>query len=125
MPHRFITDPQLGADMACANLHFEGGRLNPISAALPDFICLPLADLYGGHAALELLFEEAFEQRCGRAAMVNRLWRDARWPVRRARPPTSAVGAGGDARSAGTGVDAGRPGRCGGHVAQRIRGQFP
>ena len=38
MPHRFSTDPQHGADMACANLHFEGGRLNPISAALPDFI---------------------------------------------------------------------------------------
>jgi len=74
MPHRFSTDPQQGADMACANLHFEGGRLNPISAALPDFICLPLADLYGGNAALELLFEEAFEQRCGRAAMVNRLF---------------------------------------------------
>ncbi|HHA2973056.1 TPA: cupin domain-containing protein [Stenotrophomonas maltophilia] len=74
MPHRFSTDPQLGADMACANLYFEGGRLNPISAALPDFIYLPLADLYGGHAALELLFEEAFEQRCGRAAMVNRLF---------------------------------------------------
>ncbi|MCP6606621.1 cupin domain-containing protein, partial [Klebsiella pneumoniae] len=64
MPHRFSTDPQQGADMACANLHFEGGRLNPISAALPDFICLPLAELYGGKAALELLFEEAFEQRC-------------------------------------------------------------
>lgn len=74
MPHRFSTDPQQGADMACANLHFEGGRLNPISAALPDFICLPLAGLYGGNAALELLFEEAFEQRCGRAAMVNRLF---------------------------------------------------
>ncbi|HHA2706765.1 TPA: cupin domain-containing protein [Stenotrophomonas maltophilia] len=74
MPHRFSTDPQQGADMACANLHFEGGRLNPISAALPDFICLPLAGLYGGNSALELLFEEAFEQRCGRAAMVNRLF---------------------------------------------------
>ena len=74
LPHRFHTDPQHGADMACANLHFEGGRLNPISAALPDFICLPLADLYGGDAVLELLFEEAFEQRCGRAVMVNRLF---------------------------------------------------
>ena len=74
MPHRFSTDPQHGADMACANLHFEGGRLNPISAALPDFICMPLADLHGGNAALELLFEEAFEQRCGRAVMVNRLF---------------------------------------------------
>ena len=74
LPHRFVTDPQHGADMACASLHFEGGRLNPISAALPDFICMPLTDLHGGNAALELLFEEAFEQRCGRAAMVNRLF---------------------------------------------------
>lgn len=74
MPHRFTTDPQQGADMACANLHFEGGRLNPISAALPDFICLPLTDLYGGSAVLDLLFEEAFEQRCGRTVMVNRLF---------------------------------------------------
>jgi len=74
LPHRFSTDPQHGADMACANLHFEGGRLNPISAALPDFICLPLSELYGGSAALDLLFEEAFEQRCGRTVMVNRLF---------------------------------------------------
>ncbi len=74
MPHRFSTDPQHGADMACANLHFEGGRLNPISAALPDFICMPLTDLQGGSAALDLLFEEAFEQRCGRTVMVNRLF---------------------------------------------------
>jgi len=74
MPHRFSTDPRHGADMACANLHFEGGRLNPISAALPDFICMPLTDLQGGSAALDLLFEEAFEQRCGRTVMVNRLF---------------------------------------------------
>jgi len=74
MPHRFSTDPQHGADMACANLHFEGGRLNPISAALPDFMCMPLTDLQGGSAALDLLFEEAFEQRCGRTVMVNRLF---------------------------------------------------
>ncbi len=74
MPHRFHTDPQHGADMACANLSFEGGRLNPISAALPDVLCMPLADLHGGGTALDLLFEEAFEQRCGRAAMVNRLF---------------------------------------------------
>lgn len=73
-PHRLHSDPQQGAEMACANLYFEGGPLNPIGAALPDFICLPLAELYGGDAALELLFEEAFEQRCGRAAMVNRLF---------------------------------------------------
>lgn len=140
MPHRFSTDPQQGADMACANLHFEGGRLNPISAALPDFICLPLADLYGGNAALELLFEEAFEQRCGRAAMVNRLFEVVMIQVLR------QLMEGGEMRGglfAGLGHPRlrlalvamheaparswtpGRPGRGCRHVTQRVRRQLP
>ncbi len=35
--HRFITDATRGADMACANLHFDGGAASPIAAALPRF----------------------------------------------------------------------------------------
>src|SRR5690606_42102533 len=35
MAHRFASDPQRGADMACANLRFEGGAWNPLVAALP------------------------------------------------------------------------------------------
>ncbi|WMJ68644.1 AraC family transcriptional regulator [Stenotrophomonas sp. 24(2023)] len=74
LAHRFISDPEHGADMACANLRFEGGRFNPISAALPDVICLPLRALEGAEGTLALLFDEAFTQRCGRTAMVNRLF---------------------------------------------------
>jgi AraC-like DNA-binding protein len=80
LTHRFITDPQTGADMACANLDFGGvasarvGGGNPISRALPAFTCLPLAELRGAEAVLELLFDEAFAQRCGRLAVVDRLF---------------------------------------------------
>jgi len=80
MPHRLITDAGIGADMACANLafgtpsvtaHAQGG---PLSRALPAFVCLPLAELHGAAAALDLLFDEAFAQRCGRQAVVDRLF---------------------------------------------------
>lgn len=81
MPHRLISDAGIGADMACANLafgapgitaHAQGG--DPLSRALPAFVCLPLAELHGAAAALDLLFEEAFAQRCGRQAVVDRLF---------------------------------------------------
>lgn len=73
-PHRFITDAERGAELACANLSFEGGAHNPIRAALPDVICLPLENIFGAAEVLNLLFEEAFTQRCGRTALVNRLF---------------------------------------------------
>ncbi len=74
MAHRFITDPARGADFVCANLSFEGGSANPIAAALPRFVCLPLRQLWGSEAVLELLFAEAVAQHCGRQAMLDRLF---------------------------------------------------
>lgn len=70
----FVTDLERGADMVCANLLFEGGTGNPIASALPDVVCLPLEDVDGAEPVLALLFEEAFEQRCGRIALVERLF---------------------------------------------------
>lgn len=72
--HRFITDAERGADFVCANLSFEGGSANPIAAALPPFVCLPLAQLQGSQAVLELLFAEATAAYCGRQAMLDRLF---------------------------------------------------
>jgi AraC-like DNA-binding protein len=81
MHHRFISDAETGADMACANLAFGGAVStsfqsdgNPISRALPAFTCLPLSELPGAAPVLELLFDEAFAQRCGRQAVVDRLF---------------------------------------------------
>lgn len=74
MAHRFATDPVLGADMVCAHLAFEGGAGNPLASALPDLVCLPLAELPDAQPVLSLLFDEAFEQRCGRIALIERLF---------------------------------------------------
>lgn len=74
MAHRFITDAERGADFVCANLSFEGGSANPIASALPPFVCLPLKQLQGCEAVLELLFSEAVAQYCGRQGMLDRLF---------------------------------------------------
>lgn len=72
--HRFVTDPDRGADFACANLRFSGGSANPIVGALPAFLCLPLDAIDGADSVLALLFAEAFQQNCGRQAMLDRLF---------------------------------------------------
>jgi AraC-like DNA-binding protein len=74
MAHRFITDTERGADFVCANLSFEGGGANPIASALPPFVCLPLAQMKGSEAVLEMLFDEATSQYCGRQGMLDRLF---------------------------------------------------
>jgi AraC family transcriptional regulator, alkane utilization regulator len=74
MAHRFVTDRKKGAAFVCAHLSFEGGAANPIAAALPPFVCLPLSQLQGCEAVLNLLFDEAAAQHCGRQAMLDRLF---------------------------------------------------
>lgn len=74
LSHRFITEEKRGADFACANLRFEGGVSHPIAAALPAFVCLPLRQIEGAQDVLTLLFDEAFAQRCGRQALLDRLF---------------------------------------------------
>ena len=74
MAHRFITDPDSGADFACAQVSFGGEAANPIAAALPPFTCMALEDLQGAEGVLSLLFDEAFQQNCGRQALLDRLF---------------------------------------------------
>ncbi|WP_024889381.1 cupin domain-containing protein [Luteimonas huabeiensis] len=74
MAHRFVTDAVRGADMACANLRFEDGDANPVAAGLPAFVCMRLDEVAGLSDVLGVLFDEAFARRCGRAALLNRLF---------------------------------------------------
>jgi AraC-like DNA-binding protein len=74
LAHRFVMDNEAGADLTCAHLRFEGGSVNPIAATLPAFICLPLEQLEGSGDVLALIFEEAFQERCGRKALLDRLF---------------------------------------------------
>lgn len=75
LEHRFQTDPEHGAQLACANFSFGGSAQGPLALALPSFVVLPLSQLDAGLThVLELLFSEAFGARCGRLAVVNRLF---------------------------------------------------
>lgn len=82
LAHRFVSDAHVGADMACANLAFGGAAsagvamasTHPIARSLPRFVPLPLAALPGAAPVLDLLFDEAFAQRCGRQIVVDRLF---------------------------------------------------
>lgn len=70
----FVTDAQRGADLVCAEFHFDAGAENPIVSALPDVICVPLESIDGAAQVLTVLFEEAFGNNCGRRALVDRLF---------------------------------------------------
>lgn len=74
LAHRFVTDKQRGANFVCAHVQFEGGTANPIAAALPPFICLPLDRLQSCQPLLQSLFAEAASTNCGRQAMLDRLF---------------------------------------------------
>jgi len=74
MPRRFLTDAERGASLVCAHVEFQGGAANPIVAALPDVMQLPLASMPEVEPVLSMLFAEADAHNCGRQAMLDRLF---------------------------------------------------
>ncbi len=74
MNHRFVSDRETGADLACASVQFAGGMTNPIVQSLPPFTAIPISSLPNLAPALDLLFAEAFCGDCGRQAALNRLF---------------------------------------------------
>lgn len=74
LAHRFRTDADVGADMACAHVEFGGHARHTLAQALPAIVVMPLDAIPAAGAVLDVLFEEAFAQRCGRQAVVDRLF---------------------------------------------------
>ena len=74
MAHRFITDAERGADFVCANLSFEGGSGESRSPPRCRRSCACRStQMQGSEAVLELLFEEAVAQNCGRQAHAGQV----------------------------------------------------
>ncbi len=69
--HSLIPGPE-GAETVCGDFSFGSAR-NPLSRALSGPILLELAQLDGLSRTLELLFDEALIDRCGRQAAMDRL----------------------------------------------------
>jgi AraC-like DNA-binding protein len=74
LAHQFHNAPKDGSDFTCASVYFEGGANHPLVRALPPIIVLPLAQVPGLAGAMDLLFLEADQMRCGHRLMVDRLF---------------------------------------------------
>lgn len=72
--HEFINPPVGGSDFTCAALDFDGGERNPIVQSLPSVVRVPLAAVDGLRPALDLLFAEADQVRCGSRLLADRLF---------------------------------------------------
>lgn len=73
LAHRFEVDARDGADLVCAHVDFGAGLGHPMLHGLPDLLLVDMAEVPGVEAVLALLFDEAFAQRPGREAAVDRL----------------------------------------------------
>lgn len=71
--HRFEVDAGDTADLVCAFIDFGSAVGNPLLRGLPDLLLVSMADIAGVEPALGLLFDEAFAQRAGREAAIDRL----------------------------------------------------
>lgn len=61
------------AEIVCASIGFGSDIGNPLTRHLPGVLVLPLDTTPGLAATLDLLFDEAFHDRCGRQAALDRL----------------------------------------------------
>lgn len=74
LTHHFHNPPRNDADLTCARLDFEGGAAHPLVRGLPPLIALPVARVAGLEMALELLFTETAQVRCGQRLLADRLF---------------------------------------------------
>lgn len=74
LTHRFHDENEAGSDFTCARLIFDGGKENPLAKSLPSLIALPLRRIPGLDLALQLLFAETRQARCGHRLLADRLF---------------------------------------------------
>jgi AraC-like DNA-binding protein len=72
--HSFAVNPERGADLVCATVALGGAEGNPIAQGLPELVVLPLASHPALAPVCDLLLGEAFSERGGRQAALDRLF---------------------------------------------------
>lgn len=71
--HHTLIPGESGVELVCATVDLgltEGG---PLAVYLPELVSIPIADMPGIAATLDLLFSEAFTTEVGRQAALDRL----------------------------------------------------
>ena len=71
--HRMIGSEEVPPEIVCANVIYEENTANPIAKALPSLLHFDLGECEKMKQTSLSLFEEAFEERSGRGAMINAL----------------------------------------------------
>ncbi|WPC05778.1 AraC family transcriptional regulator [Pseudomonas benzenivorans] len=71
--HRLEGEGPDGAELLCATFDFGGGLGNPLVRTLPGELLVPLQAIPSLEPVLDLLFDEAFADHCGRQAAIDRL----------------------------------------------------
>jgi AraC-like DNA-binding protein len=71
--HRMIGSEENPPELVCANIVYDGTTTNPIADALPSLLHFNLNECPKLKQISLWLFEEAFEERCGREPMINSL----------------------------------------------------
>ena len=72
-PHRIDPVDNAAVDLLCAMVEFGSAAGNPLARALPRVSVLDLGELPQLTHVLELLFDEAAADHCGRQAAIDRL----------------------------------------------------
>lgn len=72
--HSFTVNPERGADLVCAIVELGGAEGNPIGQGLPELVVLPLASHPALAPVCDMLVDEAFSERGGRQAALDRLF---------------------------------------------------
>ncbi|MGR6872462.1 cupin domain-containing protein [Pseudomonas sp. HK3] len=71
--HQIMASESDHAELVCASVQYKDSFNNPLASALPKFLYFDIEDSdYLGQSA-SWLFEEAFNERCGRQPMIDRL----------------------------------------------------
>lgn len=71
--HQLIASEEDKAKVVCATVQYGTGANNPLANALPEVVVIPLADSPLLASSTVGLFDEAFHERSGRQAMMDRL----------------------------------------------------
>jgi len=73
MRHQLIASEDDKAKVVCATIQYGTGPNNPLANALPEVVVIPLAGSPLLESSTVGLFDEAFHERSGRQAMMDRL----------------------------------------------------
>ncbi|MFE4632919.1 AraC family transcriptional regulator [Streptomyces sp. NPDC056773] len=74
LEHAFHNAPTEDSDFACATLDFDGGPTHPLVRTLPPVVVLPLDEVPTLGPALDLLFAEIDNVRCGSRVLADRMF---------------------------------------------------